>query len=282
MSRIDRADQDGGPDPRRRPPRPVWRWGRARCGSRTPGTRRCRRIDPKTSRVTIDPGPARADRDRGGVRVGVGHQRPGRERSPRSTRTRTRSRTWSRSGRARPGSPPAPGTCGSPTRATAPSPASTRDTQVQDSPITVGSGPVGIAVGDGAAWVANNLEGSLSRIDVEDLSVTARTLAEDGGAYGVAAHGGDVWVSNEHAGTLMRVTTDGELPAGRDGAAARRPARAGVRRGRPVVHQRRRRQRAAPRRRPHHGRDRASDRTTTRPSLDPPRLRRLVTGGWPR
>ena len=133
---------------------------------------------------------------------------------------------WCRSGRARPGSPPAPATCGSPTRATAPSPASTPDTYVKDSPITVGTGPVGIAVAAGAAWVANNLEGSLSRIDVEDLSVTARTLDEDGGAYGVAARGGDVWVSNEHAGTLMRVTADGELPAGRD-----RPAGAAPRSG---------------------------------------------------
>ena len=50
------------------------------------------------------------------------------------------------------------------------------ETYVQDSPITVGSGPIGIAVSNGAAWVANNLEGSLSRIDVDDLRVNARSL----------------------------------------------------------------------------------------------------------
>jgi peptide/nickel transport system substrate-binding protein len=79
---------------------------------------------------------------------------------------------------------------------------------VKDSPITVGSGPAGIAVSNGAAWVANNLEGSLSRIDIETLRVTVRTLSADGGAYGVAARGGDVWVSNEYASTLMRVTAE--------------------------------------------------------------------------
>jgi YVTN family beta-propeller protein len=80
------------------------------------------------------------------------------------------------------------------------------ETYVADPAVKVGSGPSGIAVGGGAAWVANNLDGSLSRIDVEDLSVTSRTLVKGGGAYGVAAHGGNVWVSNHHAGTLMRVT----------------------------------------------------------------------------
>ena len=80
------------------------------------------------------------------------------------------------------------------------------ESYVADSAVNVGKGPIGIAVGDGAAWVANNLDGSLSRIDVEDLSVTSRTLVKGGGAYGVAAAGGNVWVSNEHAGSLMRVT----------------------------------------------------------------------------
>ena len=42
-----------------------------------------------------------------------------------------------------------------------------------DSADHVGSGPVGIAVTDGAAWVTNNLEGSLSRIDAETLTVDA-------------------------------------------------------------------------------------------------------------
>jgi peptide/nickel transport system substrate-binding protein len=80
------------------------------------------------------------------------------------------------------------------------------DADEADSPITVGNGPLGIAIGDDAAWVANNLDGSVSRIDLEDLSVTSRTLVKRGGAYGVAAHGRDVWVSNENASSLMRVT----------------------------------------------------------------------------
>jgi peptide/nickel transport system substrate-binding protein len=83
-------------------------------------------------------------------------------------------------------------------------------TRRQDAPIKVGSGPIGIAVADGAAWVANNLDGSLSRIDVDDLTVTSRSLARGGagGPYGVAVSRHDVWVSSEYARTLSKVDSN--------------------------------------------------------------------------
>ena len=39
--------------------------------------------------------------------------------------------------------------------------------------IRVGNGPTGIAFGDGAAWVANSLDGNVSRIDPETNSQAA-------------------------------------------------------------------------------------------------------------
>jgi YVTN family beta-propeller protein len=77
-----------------------------------------------------------------------------------------------------------------------------------DAVIKVGNSPAGIAVSDGAAWVANNIDGSLSRIDADDQSVTSRTIVAKGGAYGVASDGKDVWVSNEYAGTVSQVDAE--------------------------------------------------------------------------
>ena len=182
------------------------------------------RIDPTTSRVTTDPGPPGPDRDRGGVRVGVGHQRPGRI----GDRDRPGHQQGPARGAGRAGPTGIAAGAGYLWVTNQGDGTVTRfdpDTYVQDSPITVGSGPVGIAVSNGRS-VGGEQPG---RVPVphrhRHLSVTTRTLAKDGGAYGVAARGGDVWVSNEYAGTLMRVTAE-ELPPGRDACRARRPPRA--------------------------------------------------------
>ena len=68
--------------------------------------------------------------------------------------------------------------CGSPTRGTTrsagwiPRPAGS-----WTPPIRVGHGPLGVAFGAGAVWVTDNIDGSVSRIDLVDLSVTTRRLA---------------------------------------------------------------------------------------------------------
>jgi peptide/nickel transport system substrate-binding protein len=69
----------------------------------------------------------------------------------------------------------------------------------------VGNGPTGVALGAGAVWVANNTDGSVSRIDPRDLSVTTTRIAPGAGTYGVAVQGPDVWVSNEYGGSLTRL-----------------------------------------------------------------------------
>ena len=59
--------------------------------------------------------------------------------------------------------------------------------------VSVGRGPIGVAVGEGSIWVVNSLDGSLSRIDPSSNDVT--TIAIAVGADDVAVGGGGVWVS---------------------------------------------------------------------------------------
>ena len=70
--------------------------------------------------------------------------------------------------------------------------------------IAVGNGPAGIAFGSGAAWVANSLDGTVSRIDPTTNSVTASTSTGNH-PIGVAVGAGGVWVTNELAGTLVQI-----------------------------------------------------------------------------
>ncbi len=72
-------------------------------------------------------------------------------------------------------------------------------------PIRVGNGPTGIAFGDGSAWVANSLDGTVSRIDPATNSVAA-TIPTGGTPTGVAVDAsGVVWVANQYGGTLQRI-----------------------------------------------------------------------------
>ena len=129
------------------------------------------RIDPATVAVDADPGPARA-RPGSWWRSGrCGSPTPWTPRSPRSTRTPTRSRKVVPVGAGPTGIAAGAGYLWVTNQGDGTVTRFDPDTYEKDSPVTVGSGPVGIAVGGGAAWVANNLDGSLSRIDVEDLTV---------------------------------------------------------------------------------------------------------------
>jgi virginiamycin B lyase len=58
--------------------------------------------------------------------------------------------------------------------------------------VTVGDTPASIAVGEGAVWVANQGDGTVSRIDPATNEVTASVPAE--GCWNVAVGGGQVWV----------------------------------------------------------------------------------------
>ena len=62
--------------------------------------------------------------------------------------------------------------------------------------VSVGNGPTGIAFGDGSVWVANSLDGTVSRIDPRTSAVTA-TIAVGERPDAIAVGPGAVWVSVE-------------------------------------------------------------------------------------
>jgi len=60
--------------------------------------------------------------------------------------------------------------------------------------ISVGRAPASIAVGDGAVWVANRADGTISRIDPKQGKVVS-TIKVAKSVDGVAVGEGAVWVS---------------------------------------------------------------------------------------
>ena len=71
-------------------------------------------------------------------------------------------------------------------------------------PIAVGNGPSGIAVGEGGVWVADSLDDAVVRIDPATRSVTT-TIAVGDSPAGVAVGAGSVWVANSGDGTVTRI-----------------------------------------------------------------------------
>ena len=70
--------------------------------------------------------------------------------------------------------------------------------------IRAGHGPVAVTVGEGAVWVANGDDDSVSRIDPRTSSVTkAISVGEQPAA--VATGGGSVWVANSGDGSVSRI-----------------------------------------------------------------------------
>jgi YVTN family beta-propeller protein len=63
--------------------------------------------------------------------------------------------------------------------------------------VRVGRGAGGVAAGAGAVWVANTLDGTLSRVDPQARRVVA-TIDVGGAPRAVAVGAGSVWVT-EHA-----------------------------------------------------------------------------------
>ena len=60
--------------------------------------------------------------------------------------------------------------------------------------ITVGSGPIALAIWAGAVWVANGQDGTVSRIDPATNRVVA-TIKLGHRPQGIAVQDGAVWVS---------------------------------------------------------------------------------------
>ncbi len=85
----------------------------------------------------------------------------------------------------------------------------------------LGSSPASVAAGEGAVWVTDERDSSISRIDPKTNSVTAKASAGPaaGGPSYVVAGEGSVWVSNTGGGGLTRfdagtLTNLGTLPLG--------------------------------------------------------------------
>ncbi len=69
--------------------------------------------------------------------------------------------------------------------------------------VPVGNGPTSIAVGEGSVWVANSLDGTVSRIDPRTSSV--QRIDVGGDPSGIAVGGGAVWVANSLDSTVSRI-----------------------------------------------------------------------------
>jgi YVTN family beta-propeller protein len=77
--------------------------------------------------------------------------------------------------------------------------------------IPVGSTPSGIAVGDGAVWVANNFGGTVSWIN-PTVNRVVKTIPVGNGPSGVAVGYGSVWVTDSNDGTLSRINAVTGVP----------------------------------------------------------------------
>ena len=73
--------------------------------------------------------------------------------------------------------------------------------------VPVGSGPVRVAAGAGALWVANQNAGTVSRIDPA-TKAAVQTIEVGSGPAGIAVGNGSVWVANASDGTLSRINAD--------------------------------------------------------------------------
>lgn len=82
----------------------------------------------------------------------------------------------------------------------------------------VGNGPAAVLSAFGSIWVANHLDGTLSRVDPSTASVQA-TIPVGEGPSALAEAGGSVWVANESDGSITRIdpassTGDPPVPVG--------------------------------------------------------------------
>ena len=98
-------------------------------------------------------------------------------------------------------------------------------------PVAVGNGPIGIAVGLGGVWVADSQDDAIVRIDPTTRAVTA-TIPVGRSPKGVAVGAGSVWVANSGDGTVSRIdprngSVRATIPVGGESASdhdRRRPA----------------------------------------------------------
>jgi YVTN family beta-propeller protein len=77
------------------------------------------------------------------------------------------------------------------------------ETATVSATITVGRHPAGIALGEGGVWVTDQGDDTVTRIDLGSGSET--TIQVGGGPTGIAVGDGAVWVANSDDGTISRI-----------------------------------------------------------------------------
>jgi DNA-binding beta-propeller fold protein YncE len=73
-------------------------------------------------------------------------------------------------------------------------------------PVAVGNGPIGVAVGGGAVWVANGDDGTVSRLDAVSGARRGDDVRVGSGPIAVEVSGDDVWVLNQDASTVSHLS----------------------------------------------------------------------------
>ena len=76
-----------------------------------------------------------------------------------------------------------------------------------DEPIEVGDRPVAVALGSGA-WVANEGDGTVSRIEPTDLEAEPETIEVGGAPTAIAVGDVSVWVADRDDGSVARIARD--------------------------------------------------------------------------
>jgi DNA-binding beta-propeller fold protein YncE len=71
--------------------------------------------------------------------------------------------------------------------------------------IPVGLDPNGIAVGAGLLWVANQGDGTVTRIDPQPNAVTGQPWSVGTGPADIVIAAGAAWVANNRDGTVVRI-----------------------------------------------------------------------------
>ena len=70
--------------------------------------------------------------------------------------------------------------------------------------ITVGNGPEAVAIASGSVWVANGLDGTVSRIDPARNAIAA-TIPVGRGPSSLLAQGGAIWVADSYGDRIARI-----------------------------------------------------------------------------
>jgi YVTN family beta-propeller protein len=83
--------------------------------------------------------------------------------------------------------------------------AASRPAGTVDARVRVGDSPTGVALGGGSAWVANEGDGTVTRVDQSSMRVRGARIHVGKNPRAVATGHGSVWVANFGGGTVTRI-----------------------------------------------------------------------------